>query len=368
MNSTSPLSDAEIRSQFAAQRQGGKRAKDAAEAMGISEGLAVAAHLSVLQGGPAVQAGPATGPQATRLRGDWLDLLKALEPCGPVLALTRNPSTVHEKTGVYRQVSGNAAMGLVLAGDIDLRLFFKRWHAGFAVTELAANPGNRVQPSLQFFDAHGTAVHKIFVREATQLVAWHAVIADFTAAEQVMPAFTPPAPPAAVQPDTAIDASGLLADWAALQDTHDFFALLNRHGAERQQSFRLAQGVHTQPLATSAIDALLQNAALDATPIMCFVDSPGCIQIHSGPVHRVEPRDIRGERWLNVIDPSFNLHLREDDIAHVWRVSKPTVDGTVTSVEAFDAQGELIVRFFGARKPGQPELQAWRDLVAQLPE
>ena len=285
-----------------------------------------------------------------------------------MLALTRNPSTVHEKTGVYRQVSGNAAMGLVLAGDIDLRLFFKRWHAGFAVTELAANPGNRVQPSLQFFDAHGTAVHKIFVREATQLAAWHAVIANFTATEQVMPSFTPPAPPAAVQPDAAINASCLLADWAALQDTHDFFALLNRYGAERQQSFRLAQGVHTQPLAPSAIDALLQNAALDATPIMCFVDSPGCIQIHSGPVQRVEPRDIRGERWLNVIDPSFNLHLRENDIAQVWRVSKPTVDGTVTSVEAFDAQGELIVRFFGARKPGQPELQAWRDLVEKLPQ
>ena len=362
MHSPLPLSDAEIRSQFAAQRQSGKRAKDAAEAMGISEGLAVAAHLSSLQGGRA------TGPQATRLRGDWLDLLKALTPCGPVLALTRNPSTVHEKTGVYRQVSGNAAMGLVLAGDIDLRLFFKRWHAGFAVTELAANPGNRVQPSLQFFDALGTAVHKIFVREATQLAAWHAVIAAFTAAEQAMPVFTPPAPPAAVQPDAAIDTRALLADWAALQDTHDFFALLNRHGAERQQSFRLAQGVHTQALATSAVDALLQNAALDATPIMCFVDSPGCIQIHSGPVHRVEPRDIRGERWLNVIDPSFNLHLREDDIAHVWRVSKPTADGTVTSVEAFDARGELIVRFFGARKPGQPELQAWRDLVAQLPQ
>ena len=50
MHSPLPLSDADIRHQFAAQRQGGKRAKDAAEAMGISEGLAVAAHLSALQG------------------------------------------------------------------------------------------------------------------------------------------------------------------------------------------------------------------------------------------------------------------------------------------------------------------------------
>ena len=68
-----------------------------------------------------------------------------------------------------------------------------------------------------------------------------------------------------------------------------------------------------------------------------------------------------------MIDPTFNLHLREDSIAHVWRVEKPTADGVVTSVEVFDHAGELMAMFFGARKPGQPELPSWRNLVAQLP-
>jgi putative hemin transport protein len=35
-------------------------------------------------------------------------------------------------------------------------------------------------------------------------------------------------------------------------------------------------------------------------------------------------------------------------------------------VEAFDARGELMAMFFGARKPGQSELQAWRHIVAHL--
>ena len=99
---------------------------------------------------------------------------------------------------------------------------------------------------------------------------------------------------------------------------------------------------------------------------MVFVGSPGCIQIHSGPVKRIEPMDIRGVQWLNVIDPNFNLHLREDSIAHVWRVEKPTSDGVVTSVEAFDHAGELMAMFFGARKPGKPELEEWRSLTRKL--
>ena len=360
----SPTSDmaatpsaADIRAQFAAQRAQGKRAKDAAESLGWSEGLAVAAHTGE----------HGEGPKAVRLTGDWLGLLKALEPCGPLMALTRNESTVHEKTGIYRKLSGNAQMGLALDSDIDLRLFFSRWHAGYAVTELAANPENRVQPSLQFFNAHGKAVHKIFVREATDLDAWHAVIARFTAPDQSLPSFTPAPVPQALRPDEAIDAAELLRDWSELKDTHDFFALLNKHDVERQQSFRIAQGHFAQALATSAIRELLQNAAIEGTPIMCFVSSGGCIQIHSGPVVRIEPMDIRGTNWLNVIDPSFNLHLREDDIAHVWRIEKPTDDGVVTSVEAFDHKGELMAMFFGARKPGQPELPAWRELAMQLP-
>jgi putative hemin transport protein len=44
-------------------------------------------------------------------------------------------------------------------------------------------------------------------------------------------------------------------------------------------------------------------------------------------------------------------------------VKKPTVDGMVTSLETFDAHGELIAQFFGARKPGIPEKPEWRDLV-----
>jgi putative hemin transport protein len=48
--------------------------------------------------------------------------------------------------------------------------------------------------------------------------------------------------------------------------------------------------------------------------------------------------------------------VREDLVASAWVVRKPTVDGIVTSLEVFDADGCEIALFFGERKPGTPEL------------
>ena len=96
---------------------------------------------------------------------------------------------------------------------------------------------------------------------------------------------------------------------------------------------------------------------------MVFVGNQGCIQIHTGPVVNLK----RMGPWYNVLDPDFNLHLREDQIDTAWVVRKPTRDGVVTSLELFDKDGFCFAQLFGARKPGKPELQAWRDLLAALP-
>lgn len=346
---------ATIRERFSALRREGKRHRDAAAALGISEGEAIAAHTGTH--GEAIQAKP--------LRGPWIDLLQTLELCGPLLALTRNESTVHEKTGVYQKLSSNGHVGLALGEEIDLRLFFDKWHAGFAVAEAAANAGNPPSLSLQFFDAAGLAVHKIFVREASDRDAFQSVIDQF-ADPSLGYVFRTAQPEPAPKADTALDAKGLGDAWAAMKDTHEFFSLLRKFDAERQQSFRLMEGRFAARLDTSAVRGLLQEAAFEGTPIMVFVGSPGCIQIHSGPVKRIEPMATPTAQWINVLDAGFNLHLREDLIANVWAVEKPTDDGVVTSVEAFDRDGGLMAMFFGTRKPGVPEREDWRALVRKL--
>ena len=353
---TMTLTANDIREQFAQQRQAGLRAKDAAEALGLSEGAVIAAH-----GGEHERS-----LKVTPLRAEWLAVLQGLQACGTVMALTRNDSTVHEKDGIYQNVSATGPVGLALSREIDLRLFFMQWHAGFAVTEASANGNRPAMHSLQFYDAAGRAVHKIFAREATDMAAWSALVERFAepSAGYVFRAATAkPAPKA----DSSIDVPALKAAWAAMKDTHEFFEMLRAHGAGRQQAFRLVPE-YCQPLEVDAVSRLLGDAAVDATPIMVFVGNAGCIQIHTGPVSNIQPMDGAGEvRWINVLDKGFNLHLRTDLIAKVWVVQKPTSDGIVTSVEAYDAAGNNMAMFFGERKPGQPELQSWRDLVAGLP-
>jgi putative hemin transport protein len=347
---------ASLRERFSAARRNGKRAKWAAESLGVSEGAAIAAHTG-LHGDML---------KATALQGPWVEVLQALQLCGPVMALTRNESTVHEKTGIYENVSASGHMGLALGEEIDLRLFFSRWHAGFAVHEPANDPTKPPMQSLQFFDAHGVAVHKVFVRPETDREAFNDIVNQFSD-EGKSCVFTPAPPKPALASDAELDAAGLAHGWSEMSDTHQFFGLISKFGVERQQAFRLVEGRFAERADLGIVRSLLDESAVDGASIMVFVSSSGCIQIHSGSVRRVEPMVTPTARWINVLDPGFNLHLREDMIKNAWIVQKPTADGVVTSVEVFDAKGELMAMFFGSRKPGVPEQQAWRDIVARLP-
>jgi putative hemin transport protein len=106
----------------------------------------------------------------------------------------------------------------------------------------------------------------------------------------------------------------------------------------------------------------LFSASENGVSIMVFVGNAGMIQIHTGTVKKI----VEHGPWINVLDPDFNLHVKEPAISETWVVRKPTVDGFVTSIELFNEKGELICTLFGERKPGKPELESWRELVAKL--
>jgi putative hemin transport protein len=220
-----------------------------------------------------------------------------------------------------------------------------------------------MQRSLQFYDASGVAVHKIHLKEASNLGTWEWILEAYQHDDQSPGQVIKPASvPEIEKPDSEIDAKGFSDAWLAMKDTHDFFMLLKKFGVTRTQGLRLAPAEHTYRVKNTAVEQML-NAAAGATSIMCFVGNPGNIQIHTGPIQRV----LKMGEWINVMDPGFNLHLRMDLIVDSWVVKKPTDDGIVTSLELFDAAGSLIAQFFGERKPGKLELDGWRQIVAQLP-
>lgn len=315
------------------------RTRDAATALGVSEAELLATQV---------------GQSVTRLRGEWKALLEEIPTLGTVMALTRNEHCVHEKVGRYDQIQVNDKGGIVLDPDIDLRLFFTRWHHAFALVE---EDGRR---SLHVFDADGTAVHKVYLREEAKREAFDALVQRFKAEDQSAGvAVKPTAPPEADRPDAEIDVAALEEGWRGLRDTHDFYPLLRKLKVGRVQAFRLVPDDLAQPVPLGAFSRALELAAEAKLPIMIFVGSPGVIQIHTGPVETIR----RMGPWQNVLDPGFNLHLMESGIASAWLVRKPTIDGTVTSIEIFDAEGQQIAWMFGKRKPGQPESADWPVLA-----
>lgn len=241
--------------------------------------------------------------------------------------------------------------------EIDLRLFPDRWRAAHALVEPSAD---RVRRSIQIFDAHGEAVHKMCATGATDLAAFDALTAALAAPEAPAVAFAPAPPPMAEQ----TDAESFRAAWRALEHGHDFFPLLRRFGVTRAEALRPGAPEFARPVAASTARAALTAAAEAALPVMIFVGNRGCMQIHSGRVRRIEATGP----WLNVLDPRLNLHLREDRIAAAWVVRKPSARGDAHALELFDAAGFSFCQIFGERPAGAVEREDWRALVAALPE
>jgi putative hemin transport protein len=326
------------------------RIRDAARELGVSEAELVATGC-----------GKGTVRLATSASDKgWGEVIERLPTFGDAMALTRNEHCVHERYGRYRDVGIYGTMGNVVGPDIDLRFFLNRWHHSFVVTEETSH-GRR--ESIQFFDRDGTAVHKVYLQDGSDREAFKELVERFRSHDQSGELdVTPYASRDADRPDSEIDVTAFAEGWRGLQDTHEFFGLLKTHGVGRRQALRLIGSEFAEPLTINAAEGVLRTAAESGTPIMVFVGNPGMIQIHTGPVQRIVPR---GE-WLNVLDDEFNLHLRQTAITDAWAVRKPTRNGIVTSVEVFDAAGDLIVQFFGKRKPGEAELDAWRKIVSGL--
>lgn len=320
------------------------RIRDAAATLGVSEAELVALGL---------------GQTATPLAADWRGILNDMQGVGRVMCLTRNEHCVHERHGRFEGVDVKGPHGIVLGPDIDLRLFLGSWKHGFAVRE-PLKQGERL--SLQFFDGAGEAVHKIYATDETDRPAFDALIARYTAATLPDPKMVARSPDTTDRPDGEIDVEGLRTAWRAMKDTHEFFGMLGKFKVGRVQALRLVGEDLARELPVRTLRAAFEAAAANGTPIMVFVGSHGCIQIHTGPVKRLV--DTHG--WFNVLDPDFNLHLRDEGVARVFSVRKPTDDGIVTSIEAFDARGRNILLMFGARKPGKPELEEWRTIVANV--
>lgn len=303
------------------------------------------------------------------------EIMRRALDLGKVMALTRNENGVIETTGTAMRIPKQAEKGSAdeaerearnlniaggyLGGPIDLRFQFAKWKYAFAVTQ----PGRdgAVNRSLQFFDANGNAVHKLYLRDDANVTVFDKLVADFRHPSQnARLDVAPAAPKPAEKPDSAVDVKEFRIAWQEMTDVHQFNRIVSEFGLTREQALRLAPGGVVQKVAPQAVRKLLEDAARNGVAIMAFLGNGALTQIYSGKVNKV----MAAEGWFNVLDPDFNLHLRDSAFRSGYVVRR----AGVTSVEFFDDQGELVVTFFGVRERGKPQPQSWLDLAASLPK
>lgn len=317
-------------------RRRNKRSRDLADILGVAEAALLAAQ---------------AGAEVVRIAAAPDRLIPAVQRLGEVLALTRNAACVHERTETYQSWHPADDAAMVLGPEIDLRIFPTHWVHAFAVT------GRR--PSLQVFDAAGDAVHKVHFREDSDSDAFDRLVCALAIEDRSDTVALAPRLPTETASANPGCGKGVRAQWAQVSDMDQVLGLLrelkmNRLGAQHSVGAPLAE-----PLAPGAVADLLHGAARAVVELMILVGNTGCIQIHTGPVGRIMPTGP----WINVLDPRFNLHLRTDHIAEVWRVERPTRHGSALSVEAIDADGRLILQILGKRGEGLP---AWAALARSL--
>ncbi|MEM6563264.1 MAG: ChuX/HutX family heme-like substrate-binding protein [Pseudomonadota bacterium] len=322
------------------------RPRDIAHAIGVSEAAVAATDV---------------GRTMRRIEASPDRLMPHICDLGDVMALTRNESAVHERTGRYEEWHSGSHASMVLGSEIDLRIFPRHWCHGFAYQ----SEGNTKGPtrSIQIFDTFGEAVHKVYPRDGTDLDLWDRMVnalATNNTSDSVTVEPLPDPEGAKTRPEKA---DALREAWRRMTDTHQFLRLVSKFRMNRLGAYRIAGAPFARPLAPQAVDAALGRVAENGTQIMLFVGNRGCIQIHSGKIETLKQMGP----WQNVLDERFNLHLRIDQIAEAWLVQKPTKRGMALSVEAFDAEGRLILQLFGLRKEHADYTHAFAEMAEALP-
>lgn len=306
------------------------RIREAAALMGVGEAELVASGCA---------------GNAVRLDGPWPALLAEIGELGLLMGLTRNDEAVHEKTGRYDRIS-TAGDWLLLSGHgVNTALLTGLWHAGFAVCETTRIGERR---SLQFFDARGGAVYKLYLTGQAHQARYQRLIDTYRAEDQ-SPNLELPADPLRGAADS--DAvPGLPEHWQRWFKT-SFIA-----GDEA--------GIHaSRPIAIPVFAELMLQLTDMQLPIQMIVRNQAAIQVHNGPIRNLM---IAGP-WLNVLDQDFNLHLNQTAIAGLRTVNLPYRGHNLQGLQLCNARGQTIASLFGQYDPAGGGSPLWNDLLAGLP-
>lgn len=269
------------------------RPLELAEKLGVTEAELVACRV---------------GYGVTRLAEDSIaDIYLTLPEVGPITALSQNCACIHENNASFKTIHRNRNLINIGADNLNLQAYIGCFSYAFAVIE---ESHGKMLESIQFFDAYGRAVHKIYRQPNTNQKLWNRLINTFTAWDQVP-------------------------------------FIIIRAGQRQALDLTLRQQIKKSELSSmadnSTAEYLLYKLSTSSLPVMIQTNTDGLLQINSGSICNVKKMGC----WLNILDNDFNLHLRYDLIDKTIVSKQKTINGSITSIDLYDKSGRQIVRFFG---------------------
>ncbi|HLR12331.1 MAG TPA: ChuX/HutX family heme-like substrate-binding protein [Burkholderiaceae bacterium] len=309
--------------------------RDAAHALGHSEMELIAAG--------------AGGITPTPLGSRPQQVFHSLSSLGRAMALTRNDWCVQERHGCYEDIHAGSRTGCVLGKDLTLRLRFENWGSAWAVNDNG-------QCSIQFFDSGGTAVHKVVCTENTNMRGYLDVVRQFAVACPCWPTIRP------VENTTASLSTSpriLRSHWMKMDNGDAFYSLLQNLKISRVTALRTVGSDLAQQIDNVIVEHMLKDVIRQRMPFVCSVRNHGVIQTHCGAISRLE----RNGSWFSVLGDDFELNIDTSAITQTWIVHRPAGSDWTTSFECFAANGDQVVQFSGANRPGDPNLPSWHNLM-----
>lgn len=276
------------------------------------------------------------------------EIFPKLAEVGPLMALTRNASAVHETVGFFERFSTYRTTAECHGPGIRTHLTSKNWVYGFSVekrqNEKRQDAMHRTEKrlcSFQFFDRNGIAVHKIHTRPNSDLSAWDriakAIGFDIDPDEIRSQLQVHRAP----EPRRVMSTSGLEKMFEGCKSNLEFHRVSNE-----------------------AIEQMLKAASANGLSLICKVNSTGCLQTYEGPVAKI----VTMGPWVNIMDDQFHMHLRKDHLIGTYIASRANGAEVRTSLEAYDASGTRVI-YFANQDDGTAENEnLWQKIIDELPK
>ncbi|MBR7784690.1 ChuX/HutX family heme-like substrate-binding protein, partial [Undibacterium luofuense] len=102
-----------------------------------------------------------------------------------------------------------------------------------------AQPGRdgNISRSLQFFDAYGQSVHKLYLRNEASIAVYDKLVQDFRHPQQQLALHIQRTRPTlTAKPDQEVDVKEFQLAWKEMSDVHQFNQIVREFGLNREQA------------------------------------------------------------------------------------------------------------------------------------